>query len=149
MSTTTIRNAGLRQMLSERRRELQDHVQSRIRDGRTDRPTEVRDDLEVSDADISGEIEFALLQMRAETLTRIDEALVLLDAGEYGSCVDCDREIAERRLRALPFAVRCQACEERREVQQGQARRLAQRGGSLSLFSDVVSSQSQGSTFRD
>jgi DnaK suppressor protein len=78
--------------------------------------------------------------MKAETLTRIDEALVLLDAGEYGSCVDCDDEIAERRLRALPFAVRCQACEERREVQQGQARRLAQRGGGLSLFSDVVSS---------
>jgi DnaK suppressor protein len=140
MSTTTIRNAGLRQMLSERRRELQDHVQSRIRDGRTSRPTEVGDELDVSDAEIWGEIEFALLQMRAETLTRIDEALSLLDAGEYGSCVDCDDEIAERRLRALPFAVRCQACEERREVLQGQARRLAQRGGSLSLFSDVVSS---------
>ena len=72
-------------MLIERRREMQDEVQSRIRHGRTDRQNEVRDDLEASDADIQGDIEFALLQMRAETLTRIDEALVRLDAGKYGS----------------------------------------------------------------
>ena len=139
MTDTTIRNADLRQMLIERRREMQDEVQSRIRDGRTDRHKEVRDDLEHSDADIQGDIEFALLQMRAETLARIDEALVRLDAGKYGSCFECDGEISERRLRALPFAVRCQACEERREQEQGHARQLAQRRGSLSLFPDVGS----------
>jgi DnaK suppressor protein len=42
--------------------------------------------------------------MRADTLARVDEALVRLDAGKYGSCVECDGEISERRLRALPFA---------------------------------------------
>jgi DnaK suppressor protein len=138
MTDTARRIAGLRQMLIERRREMQDDVQHRIRHGLTDRPNDVRDVLEVSDAGIQGEIEFALLQMRAETLTRIDEALVRLGAGEYGSCVECDGEIAERRLRALPFAVRCQACEERREEAQEQAQHLAQRR-SLSLFPDIVS----------
>ena len=140
MTDTAIRNVGLRHMLSERRREIQDEVQSRIRDGRTDRSKEVRDDLEHSDADIQGDIELALLQMRAETLTRIDEALVRLDAGKYGSCFECENEISERRLRALPFAVRCQACEERREQTQGQARRLNGRRGNFSLFPEVVSS---------
>jgi DnaK suppressor protein len=140
MTATPTRNAGLRQILSERRREAEDDVQSRIRDGRTDRANEVRDDLEVVAADIQGDIEFALLRMRAETLTRIDEALVRLDAGEYGSCVECDDEISERRLRALPFAVRCQACEERREQEQGRARQLAQRHGGLSLFSELLGS---------
>jgi RNA polymerase-binding transcription factor DksA len=119
---------------------MQNDVQSRIRGGRTDRPDEVRDDLEVSDADTQGDLEFALLQMRSETMTRIDEALVRLDAGKYGSCFECEGEISERRLRALPFAVRCQACEERREKEQGHARQLAQRRSSLSLFSDMVSS---------
>jgi DnaK suppressor protein len=138
MTDTTTRIAGLRQMLIDRRREIQDDVQSRIRHGLTDRPNEVRDVLEVSDAGIQGDIEFALLQMRAETLSRIDEALVRLGAGEYGSCAECDGEIAERRLRALTFAVRCQACEERREEAQGYAQHLAQRR-SLSLFSDIVS----------
>jgi len=140
MSDTAIRNADLKQILTDRRREMQDEIQRRIRDGRTDRPHEVRDDLEHSDADIQGDIELSLLQMRAEMLTRIDEALVRLDAGKYGSCFECESEISAQRLRALPFAVRCQACEERREKEQGRARRLAQQRGSLSLFPDMVSS---------
>jgi DnaK suppressor protein len=134
---TATRTAELRDMLSERRREMQDEVRSRIRDERADRPTEGRDDFERSDADAQGDIELALLQMRAEMLSRIDEALVRLDAGTYGWCRDCDREIPKRRLRALPFAVRCLACEERHE--HGRARQLAQQRGSLSLFPDVVS----------
>jgi DnaK suppressor protein len=140
MTDTTTRIDDLRQMLTRRRGEIRGDLQGRIRDGRTDRSLEVSDTLEQSDADIQEDIELALLQMRAETLTRIDEALVRLDAGKYGSCFECEREIAERRLHALPFAVRCQACEERREEAQGQARRLAQRRSSFSLFPDVISS---------
>lgn len=139
MTINAKRNTELKLMLTERRRGMQDEVQRRIRDGRTDRAKEVRDDLEHSDADIQGDIELSLLQMRAETLTRIDEALVRLDAGKYGSCFECTREISERRLRALPFAVRCQACEERRE-QEGNARQVAQRRGGASLFPDVTRS---------
>jgi DnaK suppressor protein len=134
------RNADLRQMLTVRRREIRHEVQSRIRQGRADRPQDARDDVDLSDADVQGDIELALIQMRAEMLSRIDAALVRLDAGAYGSCVDCRGEIAQRRLRALPFAVRCQACEERREQAQGRARQLAQRRGSFTLFPDVVGS---------
>lgn len=123
-------------MLSERRREMQDDIQSRIRDKRTGRTIEMGDDLEQSDADIQGDIEFSLLQMRAETLTRIDEALLRLDAGKYGACFECERDISGPRLRALPFAVRCQACEQSREKDQ---RRARQRGG-LTLFPDALSS---------
>ena len=139
MADTTTRNEGLRQMLTERRRQMQGDVQSRIREGRS-RPIEVRDDVEHSETGTQGEIEFALLQMRAETLTRINDALVRLDADKYGCCDVCEGEIPARRLRALPFAVRCQACEERREQAQGHAWQLAQRRGGLSLFSNVVSS---------
>ena len=140
MTDNSVRNADLRQMLSERRRQAQDDVQSRIRHGRTDRPIDVRDDGELSDAELQGDIELALLQMRAETLKRIDEALARLDAGKYGTCYECDSEIPERRLRALPFAVRCQKCEERREQAQGRARQLAQRRDIVALLPDVLSS---------
>jgi DnaK suppressor protein len=119
---------------------MQDAVQGRIHDGRTDRLNDVRDDLDVSSAEIQDDIEFALLKMRAETVVRIDEALVRIDAGDYGSCVECAGEIAERRLRALPFAVRCQACEERREQAQAPAQQLALHRDALSLFPNVVRS---------
>ena len=69
-----------------------------------------------SESDIQEDIEFALIQMKAETLTKIDEALTRLDEGAYGYCYECGEEIAERRLRALPFAVRCKDCEAAREV---------------------------------
>jgi DnaK suppressor protein len=139
MKKTAARDAALKEILTERRRQLQDEVQSRIRDGRSDRQNDVQDSVEHSDADIQGEIAFTLLQMRAETLVRIDQALVRLEAGKYGSCFECEAEISEARLRALPFAVRCQACEERRE-RRGNAARVAQRRGNFSLFPDSASS---------
>jgi DnaK suppressor protein len=137
--TDTTRVARLRHILTERRREMQNQVTDRIRDGRVrNRSNEGRDDVDVSDANVQDVMEFALLQMRTETLTRIKEALFLLDAGEYGLCVECDDEISEGRLRALPFAMRCQACEERREQRERRERQLDQQRGAFSLFADVV-----------
>jgi RNA polymerase-binding transcription factor len=129
------RNAGLRQMLRGYRSEVQADVRSRFRGGLADVPTDVQDDMERCDARMHGEIEVALLQARAEIVARIDEALRRLDEGKYGSCRDCAAGIAERRLRALPFAVRCQACEERREADQRRAER-AERRDRISLFAD-------------
>jgi RNA polymerase-binding transcription factor DksA len=140
MTDAIMRRADLRQLLIERRREMQDGVQNCIRHGRTDRPNEVRDDLEVSDADLQRSIELALLQMRAETVIHIDQALVQLDAGQFGSCVECESEISGRRLRALPFAVQGQACEERGEEEQRHARLVAERRGRILRFPDVVGS---------
>lgn len=137
MTDTTTRNADLREMLNRRQRELQDDVQSRIRVGRAERTNEVRDDLERSDASSQGDIELMLIQMRAETLIRVDEALERLSAGRYGFCIECAEEIAERRLRALPFAVRCQSCEECSE-RAGRSRVSAPKRFVLPLFSDAT-----------
>ena len=104
------RYAELTKILEERRREIMDQVQEKIRDVRTDdnvASTGVLDAVESSEADIQDEIEFALIQMKAETLHKIGEALRRLEEGTFGYCFECGEEIAERRLRALPFAVRC------------------------------------------
>jgi RNA polymerase-binding transcription factor len=138
--TDTKRVARLRHTLTERRREMQNHVAGGIHDGRsTNRSNDGADDFEMADACVQGDTEFALLQMRAETLRRIEEALVRLDAGEYGTCVECDGEISEPRLQALPFAVRCTRCEEGREQKQGHARQIANQRNSFSLFPDRTS----------
>ena len=136
LSTTQARERDLRQILLDRRREMEGDVRTRIRDGRTDRSEEVLDDGAHSDAALQHGIDFALIQMKAETLARIDAALARLDAGTYGDCFDCGDEISGKRLRALPFAVRCIACEEKRE-QQARARRLAQSQAHLSLFAPM------------
>lgn len=134
----------LRTMLEERRREILGAMQEKIRDVRAEgsaAPSQgVRDEAESSAADFQDDIEFALLQMKAETLQRIDEALARLVDASYGCCDECGEEIAERRLRALPFAVRCKDCEENREATQQRERSLAhrtQRPGPGSLFADL------------
>ena len=140
MANTARRRAHLERMLRDRRRELQGEVRHGIRNGRADLSKQGGDDVDRSDAHSQGDIDLALLQMRTETVRRIDAALVRLEAGTYGSCVECSMAISEPRLRALPFAARCQACEERREDENLHARRVEQRRGSPSLFSEVVSS---------
>jgi DnaK suppressor protein len=132
----------LKKMLEERRREILSEVQGRIRGVRAEgaeKPQQVLDQGETSEADIQEDIEFALIQMKAETLNKINEALARLEEGRYGHCFECGEEISQQRLRALPFAVRCKDCEEAREVAQQRERMMAQRRGSSSLFYDMQS----------
>jgi DnaK suppressor protein len=127
----------LRKMLEERRRDILNEVQGRIRGVRADgadRPHESTDPGETAEVDIQEDIEFALIQMKAETMNKINEALSRLEEGTYGFCFECGDEIAEQRLRALPFAVRCKDCEQARENAQKRERSAQRRGGSSSLF---------------
>src|SRR5438105_13007420 len=127
------RYSDVKLMLEERRREMLSEVQGKIRDQRQDstwgRVNEVLDAGESSEVDIQEDIEFALIQMKAETLTKINEALGRLDEGSYGNCFECGDEIAHARLRALPFAVRCKDCEEARENAELRERALARKSG--------------------
>ena len=42
----------------------------------------------------------------------VEEALDRLKAGDYGICLACDEPIAEKRLRALPWARYCVTCQD-------------------------------------
>lgn len=52
----------------------------------------------------------ATAQRRQHDLIRIETALRLLEAGDYGYCENCGEEIAEKRLEVDPLAVRCTPC---------------------------------------
>lgn len=132
----------LKSLLEERRLEIIGEVQHKMRDVRNEDAAiyrqGVRDEAESSEAEIQDDIEFALLQMKAETLKKIGNALSRLEEGTYGDCYECGEEITEQRLRALPFAVRCKSCEESREVANQKERVLASRRGATSLFADMI-----------
>ena len=134
----------LRRILQERRREIMSEVIDRMRDVRTEGNGAVMqgvlDDVETSKADIQGEIEFALIQMKAETLAQIDEALARLEQEAYGYSFECGGEISEQRLRALPFAVRCKDCEELHERTERRDQEITQRHGEFSLTTFMNSS---------
>jgi RNA polymerase-binding transcription factor DksA len=121
MTTGVARESDLRQILNDRRRDAADEGGAR-----------------------EGAAEAMLSRVKAETRSRIDIALARLDEGSYGTCAECAGEIAGRRLRALPFAMRCQDCEDRREQceqeRDAEARQRERRHHDLPLFSDLAQS---------
>jgi len=112
------RSTSLRQILEDHRRRLLGDMHGRIRDVRArsaDDREKVPDAVDGAQGDIQQDLDLAVIQMKNEMLGHIDAALRRLEAGSYGNCVDCGREIPDERLRALPFAARCVACENTRE----------------------------------
>src|SRR3954447_24164713 len=104
------RYSELKTMLDDRRRELQAEVQGKMRGVREEgawggKLNEVLDAVESAEADIQEDLEFALVQMKSETLNKVNDALVRLEQGSYGNCFDCGEEIAEKRLRGMRSTV--------------------------------------------
>lgn len=144
-STRTInkdRYTELRRILEERRKQLSLELRRQITDVRAIGPADmaqgVVDAEEASVSDIQEDIEIALMQMKSETLNRVNEAIGRLEAGSYGFCYECGEEIAEARLRALPFALRCRDCEEEREAAAARERFVPKRSSAVDMLSDLA-----------
>jgi DnaK suppressor protein len=108
------RHQTLKHMLEERRQEILDKLRT-IREAMPDQRLDVQDAEEQAVTDFAKDMEFAIVQMKADTLGKIDEAMRRLEAGTYGECAECGTEIAAPRLKALPFALLCRDCQEREE----------------------------------
>jgi len=139
-TSTSTRDRALRESLLAQRHQLLQATRSRmddVRDG-ADEAHEVRDEAEIFEADMRTDLELALVEMQRETLAKIDAALTELDEGTYGRCRSCGAEIATRRLQALPFAVRCKTCEDRREEAEEMRPIPAERLWPRGRFSEAV-----------
>jgi DnaK suppressor protein len=66
--------------------------------------------------DLEREMGIFLQEMRNRERQLIEEALASLDEGTYGLCGECDAEISEKRLTAMPFARYCIECQSRLEL---------------------------------
>jgi DnaK suppressor protein len=65
--------------------------------------------------DISEDINLRRLDAHRKALHDIDESLRKIKEGTYGICEECGEEISEKRLRILPAANLCVACQENKE----------------------------------
>lgn len=59
---------------------------------------------------------FSLLRLTSQTVQGIEGALQRLEAGELGMCSECRHRIQNTRLRVLPFAALCLACQDAHEI---------------------------------
>jgi DnaK suppressor protein len=55
--------------------------------------------------------DLALRDRAVQHLAQVEAALARLDAGTYGQCIRCGRDIPSGRLEALPWAAHCIDCQ--------------------------------------
>lgn len=75
------------------------------------------DPVEQATETLHDEMQVAFLDSVSLHLAQIEVTLERLARGEYGLCHECGASIEPARLRALPFALRCTACQSRRELE--------------------------------
>jgi DnaK suppressor protein len=58
------------------------------------------------------EFAYSLSESDRKILLLIDEALERLNAGIYGTCINCSQPVQEKRIEAVPWARHCLDCQE-------------------------------------
>jgi RNA polymerase-binding transcription factor len=66
-------------------------------------------------ADLIEDVGLSVADIHRQELTLIDDVIRRLEAGTYGACDDCGREIEVERLRLVPYTRYCVPCQEVRE----------------------------------
>ncbi len=62
-------------------------------------------------ADLETSLEIAAVERDARELREAEVALQRIHTPDYGTCVDCRKEIPYNRLHATPLALRCVRCQ--------------------------------------
>jgi RNA polymerase-binding protein DksA len=111
-----------RQLLITERAKLADEIKSIAKDAATS-PRDASGDLSaytVHMADMAAdtydrELSMNIASSEQEILYQIDDALKRLDEGSYGICQQCNQPITMSRLKAVPYASLCIACQRSKE----------------------------------
>jgi RNA polymerase-binding protein DksA len=105
------RDAKNREMLVRSRDEIYERVKAFRRDQSEERLSTPGDPMDVAKSSVDVETHASIIDRLERQLAQIDDALAAVDAGTYGICRNCGREIAFERLKAIPSAIYCVDCQ--------------------------------------
>lgn len=104
---------GVEEQLTEEREKLLEQIaelERRSDDGREPESSEGGDPADVGSETLGREQDLALARDLKDVLAQVEEALDRIEAGTYGTCESCEKEIPAARLKALPYATLCVDC---------------------------------------
>ena len=114
------RSVTLRKIMLEKRvkimKKIQDQLGQSLTEEQQRRFESAMDSGDQALLDLEREMGISLQEKRNRERQMIDEALVSLEEGTYGICVECDAEISEKRLAVMLFARLCVECQEKIEL---------------------------------
>ena len=106
---------GIGRLLAQRAEELRLQIRSKLGEAAD---SVLGTDHQWSDAGAAfaeAGVDYAEARRDLLELDAIGQALLVLEAGNYGSCADCGAAIPTARLRAQPAALTCVVCQAARE----------------------------------
>jgi DnaK suppressor protein len=122
----TMRKAFLkasREKLLAMRRETLREMSDELREGRDGSKEEGMDTYDLASEERDREIKLILTDRERDKVKNIQDALDRIEEGTYGVCEDCESDIAEGRLNALPVTRLCISCQADHEKEARSSRR--------------------------
>ncbi len=113
-----------RTALLELKNKLLAEIDAEIKAEREANKDEGMDTYDLASEERDREINFILSDRDRSKGQQIDDALARMADGSYGVCDSCGLEIAEERLRAMPFTRLCRDCQQDQEREAKSQRRF-------------------------
>jgi len=109
-----------RKLLTEQLRSHDDQVRDKQQEAlEMNSDDGVKDSVDMSLQDVNQELALRLGERESQMVADIDQALLRIDEGSYGSCQKCGKPIPEQRLEVQPTARYDTACQTEIETRQG------------------------------
>jgi DnaK suppressor protein len=110
----TVSRDTLREMLLNLYEEARAEIKTLRKDQEQESEPGPADEMDSARTTAEVETHAGLIARAQEKLRYADEALVRLDSGKYGLCMECGEAIPVERLEAVPFASYCVDCQGKR-----------------------------------
>ena len=114
----------MRTTLTRQKQQILQQLDEEIREGKENELDEGMDTYDLASEERDREINLILGDRDRDKLQAIEGALDRIEEGEYGLCEQCEEEIAQARIEALPFTRLCVACQEELEKEPRFQRRV-------------------------
>lgn len=98
-------------------------IDARVKEGRETGKDDGMDTYDLATEERDREISMILSDREREKLDAIESAMERIDDASYGMCENCESDIAEGRLEAMPFTRLCVSCQAEREKEEKIMRR--------------------------
>jgi len=101
----------IKELLLGMRKELIEEIREKSRsESEADRKDDVGDIYDLATNERDRELNLLMSDRERDKINEIDDALVRIDEGTYGTCEECGTDIPKKRLMIMPFAHLCVAC---------------------------------------
>ena len=77
---------------------------------------QLADPIDMTQEAAERDIAVQILDRESTLVRRLRSAIGRIDDGSYGICLECEEEIAPKRLKAIPWAELCIGCQERADA---------------------------------